>query len=149
MLIQKKYQGTIPENKILDTHSTSNIDTYSCNYVNNIIENGSNENGDWIKYADGTMICMNTYTTTVDVNNLTGSIYWGAIRAPQTGVFPQTFTSDPIVTINIDNAYLSGWSRNRQSDLRTSVANAIYPYSGISREDVNVVVSYIAIGKWK
>ena len=34
MKIRKAYQGTVPENKILDTHSTSQTDTYSCNYVN-------------------------------------------------------------------------------------------------------------------
>ena len=34
MRIKKMYQGTVPENKILDTYSTSATDTYSCNYVN-------------------------------------------------------------------------------------------------------------------
>lgn len=43
MKIQKKYQGTVPENKILDMYSESNTDTYSCNYLNNFIkvENGN------------------------------------------------------------------------------------------------------------
>ena len=35
MKIRKAFQGTVPENKILDTYSTSQTDTYSCNYVNN------------------------------------------------------------------------------------------------------------------
>lgn len=34
MKIKKMYQGTVPENKILDTYSNSATDTYSCNYVN-------------------------------------------------------------------------------------------------------------------
>lgn len=34
MKIRKAFQGTIPENKILDTYSESNTDTYSCNYIN-------------------------------------------------------------------------------------------------------------------
>jgi len=34
MKIKKAYQGTVPENKILDTYSASQTDTYSCNYVN-------------------------------------------------------------------------------------------------------------------
>ena len=38
MKIRKAYQGTVPENKILDTYSTSQTDTYSCNYVNNKLE---------------------------------------------------------------------------------------------------------------
>lgn len=38
MKIRKAFQGTVPENKILDTHSTSQTDTYSCNYVNSKFE---------------------------------------------------------------------------------------------------------------
>lgn len=38
MKIKKMYQGTVPENKILDTYSTSATDTYSCNYVNELIK---------------------------------------------------------------------------------------------------------------
>lgn len=38
MKIIKRFQGTIPENKIMDAYSKSNTDTYSCNYVNNLEE---------------------------------------------------------------------------------------------------------------
>lgn len=38
MKIRKAYQGTVPQNKILDTYSTSQTDTYSCNLVNNLIK---------------------------------------------------------------------------------------------------------------
>ena len=38
MKIRKAFQGTIPENKILDTYSDSKTDTYSCNKVNEISE---------------------------------------------------------------------------------------------------------------
>ena len=37
MKIQKKFQGTIPENKILDTYSESQTDTYSCNKINGLL----------------------------------------------------------------------------------------------------------------
>ena len=36
MKIRKAFQGTVPDNKILDTYSTSQTDTYSCNYVNSM-----------------------------------------------------------------------------------------------------------------
>lgn len=35
MKIKKTFQGVIPENKILNTESTSQTDTYSCDYINN------------------------------------------------------------------------------------------------------------------
>lgn len=34
MKIKKIYQGELPENKILNTESTSQTDTYSCEYIN-------------------------------------------------------------------------------------------------------------------
>ena len=38
MKIEKKYQGTIPTNKILNEKTESNTDTYSCEYINNKVE---------------------------------------------------------------------------------------------------------------
>lgn len=52
MLIQKKFQGDIPENKILDTHSTSNTDAYSCNYVNEFIEDELNSKADNVTFTN-------------------------------------------------------------------------------------------------
>lgn len=34
MRIKKIYQGNLPENKIVNTQSNSQTDTYSCNYIN-------------------------------------------------------------------------------------------------------------------
>lgn len=50
MKIRKAFQGTIPENKILDTYSTSQTDTYSCNYVNSKLNYSTDETvvGKWI-----------------------------------------------------------------------------------------------------
>ena len=39
MIIQKKFQGTIPKNKILDMYSDSITDTYSCNMINRLVSN--------------------------------------------------------------------------------------------------------------
>lgn len=35
MKIQKKYQGIIPNGKIMSSEFLSDVDTYSCNYLNN------------------------------------------------------------------------------------------------------------------
>lgn len=39
MKIKKTYQGELPENKIVNTESTSQTDTYSCEYINQLQEN--------------------------------------------------------------------------------------------------------------
>lgn len=36
MRIRKTYQGEIPENKIVNSYSESQTDTYSCDYLNNL-----------------------------------------------------------------------------------------------------------------
>ena len=61
MRIKKMYQGTVPENKILDTYSTSATDTYSCNYVNGLETYSTSETrvGTWI---DGKPIYRKIYT---------------------------------------------------------------------------------------
>lgn len=45
MKIEKKYQGTIPTNKILNEKTESNTDTYSCEYINGL-STGGNGNGE-------------------------------------------------------------------------------------------------------
>ena len=37
MRIKKMFQGQLPENKIVNTKSNSQTDTYSCDYINNMI----------------------------------------------------------------------------------------------------------------
>lgn len=45
MRIQKKFQGVIPENKILDTYSSSKTDTYSCSKINELLANAGGGTG--------------------------------------------------------------------------------------------------------
>ena len=53
----KKILGTVGlVGNILNKKSTSKRDAYSCDYINKIIESGSNEKGSWIKYENGDLI---------------------------------------------------------------------------------------------
>ena len=65
MKIKKIYQGELPENKILNAQSTSQTDTYSCDYINNLQSNVySTEEirvGTWI---DGKPIYRKSFTFT-------------------------------------------------------------------------------------
>lgn len=38
MKIRKKFQGTVPDNKILNTNSNSQVDTYSCDKINHLVK---------------------------------------------------------------------------------------------------------------
>lgn len=54
--LNKGETGAIPINKTNLNHMDDGIEQNS-NDIANIIESGSNDNGSWIKYSDGTMIC--------------------------------------------------------------------------------------------
>lgn len=62
MKIKKIYQGTAPENKILNTQSDSQTDVYSCNYINKLNTYSTEETviGTWI---DGKTLYKKTITT--------------------------------------------------------------------------------------
>ena len=38
MIIKKKFQGTVPDNKVLNTDSNSQVDTYSCDKINRLVK---------------------------------------------------------------------------------------------------------------
>ena len=50
MRIQKKFQGVIPENKILDTYSSSRTDTYSCSKINELLANAGGGTGTGVSF---------------------------------------------------------------------------------------------------
>ncbi|WP_283176240.1 DUF2793 domain-containing protein [Gemmobacter sp. 24YEA27] len=62
-----------------------------------VIEHGSNANGDFIRFADGTQICWKTDLTVTNASTALGS---GFTSAALTWTFPQTFLvgSPPVVT---------------------------------------------------
>ena len=62
MRIRKAYQGTVPENKILDTYSTSQTDTYSCNFTNsfNAYSETEKRTGTW---TDGKPMYRKVYNS--------------------------------------------------------------------------------------
>lgn len=71
MKLIKTYQGQLPENKILNTKSTSQTDTYSCDYINKNIETLQKRNnyyteeqitGNWI---DGKPIYRKVIVNTI------------------------------------------------------------------------------------
>ena len=69
------------------------------NLVGNV-ESGSNSEGSWIKYSDGSMICYKTIIATgINVDNPCGNLYENS-SAIQLGNFAQTFKERPIVSLN-------------------------------------------------
>ena len=111
--------------------------------INSIVENGSNDNGSWIKFADGTMICYGSFDLYLNNFVAWGSLYSQDYENPHN--FPQTFTS--INTCLLENS----------GNAAAFISRAAYDTNGITKisptrpttSTATYTFSYIAIGKWK
>ena len=111
-----------------------------------IVESGTNENGTYIKYDNGIMICFKTITITgVNINGSWGALYEsGAI---QLGDFAQTFSERPTV-INEKSAGQGCWLELNDNITNTS-AGRCYVVSAVSSTNKSLTFEITAFGKWK
>lgn len=139
-----KLQDNI-EDSMKSEQTTSDTDTYSCNYINSIIETGTNSDGSWIKYKDGTMICY----ITKEYNNINVINEWGSVYESdriQLGNFPQQFINTPTVTANCVGG--STVFLESLSPTNTSIGETWF-MRPVSQSNISPKISFIAIGKWK
>jgi hypothetical protein len=98
-----------------------------------IIERGSNANGDYVRFADGTQICWNNQVVTPVANTYT-SYTW---------TFPAAFSVTPSITVSANSAATAVVNTQFSSPSATS-ANI-----GINRTNTtNTTLSSQAIGRW-
>jgi len=105
-----------------------------------IIERGSNANGEFVKYADGTMICfLSSFTLSADNNEGTGS----------TRTYPATFSANPMVFGQSLGGDFSNWSSRFvfgvQTRSTTTCVVGIWNTIGAT-ETMNIQV--MVIGRW-
>lgn len=136
---------------VYNTYSDSQTDVYSCNYINTIVESGSNENGSWEKWANGTMICRCTKSYPISTPNKTGPLYYGYRVLDD---FPQPFIERPDITYSFfdsgDTVALQPYSLDSSVALSRTSAGAVYPLTiNQHTSDVYIYIGYIAVGKWK
>jgi hypothetical protein len=105
-----------------------------------IIERGSNANGSFVKYADGTMIChgaLNLTGSTVDTGQSSGTITTAASFASATDTnFDISLGADNVAQF-ITNKYMSAASSGSWVLRNQSGATRTYQ-----------IVAYAAIGRW-
>lgn len=140
----------------LDNLTTPNKDSVVGALNSLVIDSGSNSNGSWIKYSDGTLICTQKQQfTNVAVNNQWGSLY--SARLQDMPDYPQEFIEEPAVSISLvtgeSNKY-SGFISGAEgsADSKPSTAKNVGTLSiirGTSSPSATFNVRIIAIGKWK
>lgn len=111
-----------------------------------IIERGSNANGEYVRWADGTQVC---YSTVKTHNNLssTGINTHGFARYRIPMTYPAAFISVPaIATCGGQNQENYGWSE-AETVGSTSFNLCVWAYDFTTL--TVAVLGYLAIGRWK
>ena len=117
--------------------------------IGQIVSSGSNANGTYIKFANGTMICQKNVSGSTTINEVWGGGYTsGASNNIDLGWFAASFIAKPTISVTFERAGLNAWL--------SSVAGTTESYAGAvgllrftSQNNVEYNFHVIAIGKWK
>lgn len=112
--------------------------------ISNIIESGSNSNGKWIKYSDGTMFCWMRAEKTVDYQ-ASGALYVGYLTGI---VFPQTFTSEYTPMCFAQNNGLNEIITGQIEGVSATGITRVQCWKTIPASTYTIL-TVLAIGKWK
>ena len=115
--------------------------------INSVVESGSNENGNWIKYADGTMICTKKIQLTTAMTSSWGALYESGELS--LGQFPMPFISTPILSMTNNGTIGRGAMIEATWGTTETEAGQCWLCRGTSSASSNYFFSIIAIGKWK
>ncbi len=112
-----------------------------------IVERGSNSNGHYIKFGDGTMVCCGSKK--IEGTNWSYSGTWGGYYSGNTNiVFPASFAKSPYVaTGNFDNQ-----TNPRGSWSNITLITEMYinvRAMATKTFDRELFINYIAVGQWE
>lgn len=143
--VQSDTNTKLSTDNVKTAQTSSDTDTYSCNYINGIVESGSNSNGNYIKYADGTLICSKTITHSVSITTAWSGLYEGSFDL---GNSPYAFVNNTYI-ISATPQDGSGVLVEQAGLSRTTTsfgsATLVRPNSTTATPKLDI----IAIGKWK
>lgn len=112
-----------------------------------IVESGSNDNGSWIKWADGTMICTKKITFT----NVVIDDAWGAVYSSKNtfnfGDYAQEFIEIPNVSITLADG-ATCFCESFSGRTKTSIGGTWLWKPAVEAKGT-MTFDIIAIGKWK
>ena len=127
----------------LNTTNKSNL----VSAINSVVESGSNANGNWVKFADGTMICTKKVTGQAKITSTWGNLYDTGDNPLDLGDWPIPFIDVPIVSISFYGAN-GQWVEGFQTSTTKEKIGKISIASATSKT-ANSYYNIIGIGRWK
>jgi hypothetical protein len=109
---------------------------------NDIPSSGSNANGSWVRYADGTQICYNSVT----------AVYSGTSRLEVQYTHPISFISIPIASATRLAASLARVERGIAAITPSTAGGTIRLFATSGDAFISTdtaAIQYMAIGRWK
>lgn len=107
--------------------------------VGAILERGSNANGEFVRFADGSLECRRTNLSTPNANTAQGALFRSADVA---WTFPATFADAPMVTGSVDD--LDAWATNGTP---TTTAVTLSALSAVTK-GMALTIRARAYGRW-
>lgn len=127
----------------LNTTNKSNL----VGEINSVVESGTNSNGNYIKYADGTMICIKKIKfTNVVIDKTWGSVYETASRI-NFGDYAQEFIEIPNVSITLADG-ATCFCETFLGRTKTSIGST-WLWKPAVEASGTMIFDVIAIGKWR
>lgn len=112
---------------------------------NPVVESGSNSNGRWTKWMDGTMICYKH----IDFGSVVITTAWGSFYETASdyscGDYPQAFVETPCISIMpINTCFVE-----KRGNTTATSWGSFWACRPAQYESFSLVVDCIAIGRWK
>lgn len=143
-------------NKLADATQNQSADITGTNFGgilkvngNPVIESGSNANGSYTKYYDGTMIISQFYSLSwTEPMASYGSSFYKSFNYPtHIKPYPIPFISAPTAIVGV--SYSNGWGGTAGSNNLVYPVVSIYVYSPVQNTTGTANINVIAIGRWK
>ena len=116
-----------------------------------IVESGSNADGEWTRWADGTQQCTNNALRLFATSQL-ATIAFSSKSLPRDFVSLTTYSSWSINQANIGNGSLRALGQIYRNGLRMEPSEVSFGLSGYTYTEAiggDCFISVIAIGRWK
>ena len=151
MVFINKTKVNLKNNVILKSKNVEYNDGTLKEYLDNLIESGSNSSGKYLKFDNGVMIQYQRYSTNVAINTVWGAWYYGTAQCPD---FPQEFVGElPTITATIypttGNWCIGTLAYGSGKPQSMTTAGTILCCKPEKANNVPVDIEIIAVGRWK
>ena len=112
---------------------------------NPVVDSGSNSNGTWVKWMDGTMICYKH----INFGDVVITTAWGSFYETASdyscGNYPQAFVETPCISIMpINTCFVE-----KRANTTATSWGSFWACRPAQYDSFSLVVDCIAIGRWK